>query len=269
MPHLSEVRLVLLGCRAAGKSSAGNTILGREEFSQGGAECVKKQGRVAGRKITVVEAPGWQRKKAMKQLLKQEVVLSVSMCPPGPHAVLLVLRLDLESLQSDADSFKGYMKLLTEKAWSHSLVLFTFGDEMKDRTVEQYIGMEGKALRWLIEKCRHRYHVFDNQNQHDGAQVTELLQKIEEMVAGNGGSYLELNPAVIEKIKERKKAEKWRSKERSRLVSRRRLYSRMSWMFTGTSFSECIHSVFLIIRSMLSYFNGCRIDLVNEESTNF
>ena len=61
VPHLSEVRIVLLGYRNAGKSSSGNTILGREEFVTVGrtAQCVKRQGQVAGRQVTVVEAPGW------------------------------------------------------------------------------------------------------------------------------------------------------------------------------------------------------------------
>ena len=61
VPHLSEVRIVLLGHRYAGKSSSGITILGREEFHtvRRTAQCVKRQGEVAGRQVTVVKAPGW------------------------------------------------------------------------------------------------------------------------------------------------------------------------------------------------------------------
>src|SRR4029434_5248331 len=93
--HLSELRIVLLGYRRAGKSSAGTTMLGREEFDTVGrtAQCVKGQGLVAGRKVTVVEAPGWwMNYERILEFDKREILLSVSLCPPGPHVVLLVIR---------------------------------------------------------------------------------------------------------------------------------------------------------------------------------
>ncbi|XP_076123324.1 GTPase IMAP family member 2-like [Alosa pseudoharengus] len=84
--NLSDLRIVLLGNREAGKSSAGNTILGREEFDlkRRTAQCVKRQGEVAGRQLTVVEAPGWMKYneyfyKDSPNLLKQEIVLSVTL----------------------------------------------------------------------------------------------------------------------------------------------------------------------------------------------
>src|SRR4029434_10459049 len=91
--HLSELRIVLLEYISSGKTSSANTILGREEFDTVGrtALSVKRQGQVAGRQLTVVEAPGWWSNVNLKdtpELTKQEIVLSVSLCPPGPHAVL-------------------------------------------------------------------------------------------------------------------------------------------------------------------------------------
>src|SRR4029434_4045981 len=83
-PPLSEFRVLLLGCKHNGKSSSGNTILGREEFDTTGvtAQCVKRQGEVAGRQVTVVEAPGFFINVNLKdtpELTKQEIVLSVSL----------------------------------------------------------------------------------------------------------------------------------------------------------------------------------------------
>ncbi|KAG5832710.1 hypothetical protein ANANG_G00294040, partial [Anguilla anguilla] len=86
--RLSELRIVLLGGRWSGKSSAGNAILGREEFESGKrtAQCVKRQGEVAGRQVTLVDTPGWWVTNSVNDsagLDKQEIVRSVSLCPPG------------------------------------------------------------------------------------------------------------------------------------------------------------------------------------------
>ncbi len=109
--RLSELRIVLMGYKLAGKSSAGNTILGREEFDlKRSAQCVRRHGEVADRHITVIEAPGWWSDYTVEkspELLKQEIVLSVSLCPPGPHAVLLIIRVDIRFKEDERKSSAG------------------------------------------------------------------------------------------------------------------------------------------------------------------
>ncbi|XP_030255680.1 GTPase IMAP family member 9-like [Sparus aurata] len=85
------------------------------------------------------------------------------------------------------------MRLLGQRVWRHVIVLFTFGDTLGDKTIEQHIESEGKPLRWLIEKCGNRYHVLNNMSTDD-YQVIELLEKMEEMVAGNSSFYPNANP---------------------------------------------------------------------------
>ncbi|XP_031435799.2 GTPase IMAP family member 8-like, partial [Clupea harengus] len=195
--HLSELRIVLLGYRTAGKSSSGNTILGREEFDTVGrtAQCVKRQGQVAGRQVTVVEAPGWWKNYQLEEtpeLTKNEIELSVSLCPPGPHALLLVIRVDEPFTETAKSSLHEHLELLSERVWSHTIVLFTWGDWLGDTPIEQHIESEGESLQWLVEKCGNRYHVLNNEKREDHMQVTQLMEKIEEMVAGNRGRHYEM-----------------------------------------------------------------------------
>ncbi|XP_036436873.1 GTPase IMAP family member 8-like [Colossoma macropomum] len=216
--NLSELRIVLLGCRDAGKSSAGNTILNREEFElKRAAQCVKRQREVAGRHITVVEAPGWLNDTDVEEsteLLKQEIVLSASLCPPGPHAVLLIIHVGTSFKEKERKALRGHLKLLTDIVWSHTIVLFTHGDCLGDTAIEQHIEREGKELQWLVEKCGNRYHVLNNKNRSDDTQVTELLEKIEEMVAANSGRHFEMDRKILQEVEGKRRAEEERAKER-------------------------------------------------------
>uniref|UniRef100_A0A667WXM7 AIG1-type G domain-containing protein n=1 Tax=Myripristis murdjan TaxID=586833 RepID=A0A667WXM7_9TELE len=212
MNHYSEIkdlRIVLLGSRGAGKSWSGNTILAGEQFGAGRtAQCVSGQAEVRGRRLTVVDTPGW-----WKSLVKQEIVSSLSLCPPGPHALLLVLRADIAFPNQFGAAILEHLSLISERVWDHTIVLFTRGDYLGDRPIEQYIESEGEALQWLTEMCGNRYHVFNNRNRSDGSQVTELHEKIEEMVARNGGRCYEIGRQKSQMVKlnwNSRKERKWR-----------------------------------------------------------
>uniref|UniRef100_A0A672QA96 AIG1-type G domain-containing protein n=1 Tax=Sinocyclocheilus grahami TaxID=75366 RepID=A0A672QA96_SINGR len=214
---LLKLKIVLMGYRAAGKSSAGNTILGREEFDlKRSAQCVRRHGEVADRHITVIEAPGWWIDEPVEESS------DVSLCPPGPHAVLLIIRVDYMFKETERKAVQGYLDLLGERVWSHTIVLFTQGDSLSDTSIEQHIESEGQDLQWLLDKCGNRYHVLNNQNRSDHTQIKELLEKIEETVAQNNGCHLEIDRKILLEMKERRRAEEERAKERMKWMKKQK-----------------------------------------------
>uniref|UniRef100_A0A8C1QK87 AIG1-type G domain-containing protein n=1 Tax=Cyprinus carpio TaxID=7962 RepID=A0A8C1QK87_CYPCA len=224
--HFSELRIVLMGYKEAGKSSSGNSILGRDEFDlKTSAQCLRRHGEVADRHVTVIEAPGWWSDFTVEEspeLLKEEILLSVSLCPPGPHAVLLIIRVDIGFKENERKALQGHLDLLSERVWNHTIVLFTCGDSLLDTSIEQQIESEGQDLEWLLDKCGNRYHVLNNKNRSDNTQIKELLMKIEETVAQNNGFHFQIDRKILQEMKERKRAEEQRAEERMKRMKKQR-----------------------------------------------
>ncbi|XP_076118579.1 GTPase IMAP family member 9-like [Alosa pseudoharengus] len=159
--------------------------------------------------------------KETPELTREQIELSVSLCPPGPHALLLVIRGDTPFTETERISVQEHLELLSKRVWSHTIVLFTCGDWLGDTPIEQHIESEGESLHWLVEKCGNRYHVLNNQTRDDHMQVTQLMEKIEEMVAANSGQHYEMERQRIEELEEKRRKEE-RVKERMMKVKIKR-----------------------------------------------
>ncbi|XP_029530092.1 uncharacterized protein LOC115137925 [Oncorhynchus nerka] len=197
-----DIRIVLLGKTGGGKSSAGNTIFGQDDVflsdsssTSSTQKCKAQTKNIKGRNITLIDTPGFFDTDIPEEELKPKIVKCITECAPGPHAFLIVLKVERYTVHEN-EAVAKIETYFSPEAFKYATVLFTHGDQLNGLTVEKFV-QQNAELNKLVEKCGGRYHVIDNKywntNQQgrysNQYQVAELLNTIEKMVRDNGGGF--------------------------------------------------------------------------------
>ncbi|XP_023180858.1 GTPase IMAP family member 4-like isoform X2 [Xiphophorus maculatus] len=209
----SDLRVVLVGQERVGKSSAGNTILGRKEFNSELSlvpltlSSKRAEGDVLSRRVSVVDTPGLCSSVLKPEEVKAEIQRAVELSSPGPHVFLLTIQLG-RFTEQEKRGLEMLQEILGPEVSKKTMILFTYGDRLEQTGIDihQFVKRD-KNLQKLLKSCSGMYHVFNNQkmenrkqvqdllekidslrNVEDPAQVRGLMQKINSMVQQNGGS---------------------------------------------------------------------------------
>ncbi|XP_051571418.1 GTPase IMAP family member 8-like [Myxocyprinus asiaticus] len=221
LSDLPQLRLVLVGVREAGKSAAGNAILGKKAFDEVGVKTrvsVSCQGLVKGQQVLVVDTPGWEwfninGTPASEIGVKKEMIRSMSLCQPGAHALLLVVPLSFSFSKRERCAVEEHVELFGPEAWSYTLVLFTILDrkQLYGTSLKQEVE-ENEELHRLVGRCGGRFHALYSKPTRGEDQVADLLAKIQEMVATSGEAVLS-SGKVLEHTRKREREEERREEE--------------------------------------------------------
>ncbi|XP_033974624.1 GTPase IMAP family member 8-like [Trematomus bernacchii] len=179
------LNLVLCGRFGDLKSLVANAILGESMFGPPSdlSECVKHQGEVCGRWVSLVQLPALYRK-PQEEAMKESFRCISSCGPAGVHAFILVLPVG-PLTDEDKGELETIQNTFSSRVNDNTMILFTVKTDFNLPSVARYM-KENTHIQELCQSCGDQYVVFDLR---DKQRVFHVLHTVEKMRAGESKGF--------------------------------------------------------------------------------
>ncbi|XP_038167380.1 GTPase IMAP family member GIMD1 isoform X1 [Arvicola amphibius] len=201
------INLAVFGRTQSGKSSAGNILLGSDDFysslSPGsvttecslGRSChlhsfMRRGGQEITLQIQVLDTPGYPHSKLSMKHVKQEVkkALAHHFGQEGLHLALLVQRADVPFFGQEASNPVQLIQELLGDSWkNYTAVLFSHAEKIEEAGIseDEYLREAPDALLNLLSSVQQRYTFLYDRGNSCNEQRIKTLETIMEFIKEN------------------------------------------------------------------------------------
>ncbi|XP_068559490.1 GTPase IMAP family member 8-like [Cebidichthys violaceus] len=174
-----ELRIALIGKNQNEKTKLTNFINGKTDCSHPTKSTQVAHFNSEWRKKNLIVVKMADVFSLPVQQVRHKMKMCVAECPPGPNALLLLVK-PSDFTEQDRQKIKFIMKFFGQDAFKYIMVITTEHDKLGNPSLNQ-----------LLEDCGKRQHrmIFE-ENGFPHCDRQELMENIEDIVYGNRGQYL-------------------------------------------------------------------------------